>query len=114
MRDPRRPELPLYDYECHSCGHVYELRQSFDAEPLGVCPICEGRTKRRFHAVPIIYKGSGFYTTDYKHTSYSGTSTNGKEEEGAEGAKEKKEAVKPASDHAEDKKEPKKEAVKEA
>ena len=73
--------MPRYDYECLSCGHVFELRQSFDDAPEGTCPHCAGKSRRKFHAVPIIYKGSGFYTTDYKHTGYSPTSKDGKEEE---------------------------------
>ncbi len=63
--------MPLYDYQCDSCGHIFELRQSFSAATEGPCPRCEGNSRRRFHAVPIIYKGSGFYTTDYKKTGYS-------------------------------------------
>ena len=63
--------MPLYDYDCLSCGRIFELRQSFDSAPEGVCPTCQGQGRRKFHAVPIIYKGSGFYTTDYKHTGYS-------------------------------------------
>jgi putative FmdB family regulatory protein len=63
--------VPLYDYQCDSCGHIFELRQSFSAATEGPCPRCEGNSRRRFHAVPIIYKGSGFYTTDYKKTGYS-------------------------------------------
>ena len=87
--------MPLYDYECVSCGHVFELRQSFDADPEWVCPRCAGMSRRKFHAVPIIYKGSGFYTTDYKHTSYSDTSKNEKEEEGS---KEKSKTAKASTD----------------
>ena len=63
--------MPRYDYECSGCGHVFELRQSFESEPYGDCPKCGAASRRKFHAVPIIYKGSGFYTTDYKHTNYS-------------------------------------------
>ena len=69
--DHRRSKVPLYDYLCDSCGHIFELRQSFSAATEGPCPRCQGNSRRRFHAVPIIYKGSGFYTTDYKKTGYS-------------------------------------------
>ena len=105
--------MPLYDYECVSCGNVFELRQSFDAAPEGVCPRCAGISKRKFHAVPIIYKGSGFYTTDYKNTGYSGADKNGSEEESSK--KESKSAK--ASSASSDDKEggaDKKEGVKEA
>ncbi len=73
--------MPRYDYECLSCGNLFELRQSFDSDPEGVCPQCEGKSRRKFHAVPIIYKGSGFYTTDYKHTGFSDASKDEKKEE---------------------------------
>lgn len=71
--------MPLYDYECLGCGHMFELRQGFDADPEGICPRCAGVSRRKFHPVPIIYKGSGFYTTDYKGKSYSPVSTEDKD-----------------------------------
>ena len=67
----RSARVPFYDYNCLSCGHSFELRQSFDSDPQAPCPNCNSKARRKFHAVPIIYKGSGFYTTDYKKTSYS-------------------------------------------
>ena len=76
--------MPLYDYECLNCGHVFELRQSFNADPEGVCPQCAGMSRRKFHAVPIIYKGSGFYTTDYKKTGYSGVPKEDEDKKGTE------------------------------
>lgn len=63
--------MPIYDYECEKCGYRFERRQNFDADPDGTCPRCEGRARRRFHSVAVIYKGSGFYTTDYKRNGYS-------------------------------------------
>ena len=57
--------MPRYDYHCTACGNDFELTQSFSEAGTGVCPVCEGAGQRRFHAVPVIYKGSGFYTTDY-------------------------------------------------
>jgi putative FmdB family regulatory protein len=57
--------LPRYDYQCTSCGYEFELTQSFKDTGSGTCPNCEGMGRRVFHAVPVIYKGSGFYTTDY-------------------------------------------------
>jgi putative FmdB family regulatory protein len=57
--------LPRYDYQCNSCGHEFELTQSFKEAGSGTCPECSGEGRRVYHAVPVIYKGSGFYTTDY-------------------------------------------------
>lgn len=57
--------MPRYDYRCTGCGNEFELRQTFSEAGRGTCPLCSGAGQRVFHAVPIIYKGSGFYTTDY-------------------------------------------------
>ena len=57
--------MPRYDYRCTSCGDEFELIQSFSEAGTGSCPVCSGAGQRVFHAVPVIYKGSGFYTTDY-------------------------------------------------
>ncbi|MBI4199193.1 MAG: hypothetical protein HY535_01795 [Chloroflexi bacterium] len=63
--------MPIYQYQCTSCGHDYEVRQGFTARAQGVCPACGGTSHRRFQSVAVIYKGSGFYTTDYKRTNLS-------------------------------------------
>lgn len=80
--------MPTYDYECDECGYRFQLRQKFDAEPETACSRCGGRARRRFHSVAVIYKGSGFYTTDYKNNSYS--PPGGKEADRAKGESEEK------------------------
>ena len=57
--------MPRYDYRCTSCSHEFELVQSFQEAGSGSCPLCHNTGQRVYHAVPVIYKGSGFYTTDY-------------------------------------------------
>ena len=57
--------MPRYDYRCIQCDNHFELRQSFSEAGRGTCPECSGEGQRVYHAVPVIYKGSGFYTTDY-------------------------------------------------
>ena len=57
--------MPRYDYRCTECGDEFILVQSFSEAGTGACPVCAGPGQRVFHAVPVIYKGSGFYTTDY-------------------------------------------------
>ena len=69
--------MPLYDYQCTACGHSFELRQNFDSDPKAICPDCQGDSRRKFSVVPVIYKGSGFYTTDYKKSSVDATSEDG-------------------------------------
>ena len=63
--------MPIYEYECTSCGHRFEKRQSFHDEPKADCPECETEAKRVFHPAPIIFKGSGFYVTDHRKGSSS-------------------------------------------
>tara|TARA_B100000749_G_C18375973_1_gene443815 strand:+ start:271 stop:603 length:333 start_codon:yes stop_codon:yes gene_type:complete len=97
--------LPLYDYECLSCGHIFELRQSFNDEPTGTCPVCDGDARRKFHAVPVIYKGSGFYTTDYARSSVKANGTSTKSEENEEVKKAPAKAKDPTSSSGTEKKE---------
>ena len=56
--------MPTYQYQCLNCEHRFELMESFSAKPIAVCPICHGVAHRLFSAVPILFKGSGFYITD--------------------------------------------------
>jgi putative FmdB family regulatory protein len=65
--DPSSPEeaaLPTYQYSCTECGHFFEQFQSFSEDSLTVCPECEGRLRKVFNAVGVVFKGSGFYRTD--------------------------------------------------
>ncbi len=67
--------MPTYDYECEKCGHEFEEFQSITAPLLTDCPECNARNKvRRLigTGAGIIFKGSGFYETDYKRKSSSG------------------------------------------
>ena len=56
--------MPIYEYECGHCSYRFEMKQGFDEEPQTMCPQCQGRARRVFHSTPVIFKGSGFYTTD--------------------------------------------------
>lgn len=63
--------MPTYDYRCHKCGHLFELLQSMKDEPIKVCPQCGGEVERLIGAgAGLIFKGSGFYITDYRSESY--------------------------------------------
>ena len=57
--------MPRYDYECDSCHHRFELKQRFDSEPITECPRCCGISHRRFHSVPLVFKGSGWYVNEH-------------------------------------------------
>lgn len=62
--------MPTYAYACADCGHAFDIVQSFADDSLTVCPQCQGRLRKQFNAVGVVFKGSGFYRTD----SRSGTS----------------------------------------
>ena len=59
--------MPTYEYECNTCHRRFDKRQGFNDEPIASCPNCKGLSQRVFHAVPVVFKGSGFYCTDHGH-----------------------------------------------
>ncbi|MCC7398274.1 MAG: zinc ribbon domain-containing protein [Planctomycetes bacterium] len=65
--------MPTYDYACAACGHRFEEFQSMSAEPLVRCPECKKKKLERLigAGAGVIFKGSGFYQTDYRGSSYS-------------------------------------------
>ncbi|UCH09170.1 MAG: zinc ribbon domain-containing protein [Fidelibacterota bacterium] len=76
--------MPTYSYICDACGHQFDRLQSLAEEPIKQCPVCQKRqVRRRIGAgIGLIFKGSGFYLTDYarKHTPDRQTSsTNGQD-----------------------------------
>lgn len=74
--------MPIYGYVCSQCGHELEVLQSMSAEPLRVCPECSGALRKILYPVGVQFKGSGFYSTDYKG---GGASKNGKKGESSQG-----------------------------
>lgn len=85
--------MPTYEYICESCEHEFEQFQSITAEPIKSCPECRKRTVRRKigTGAGILFKGGGFYETDYRSKSYT------------EAAKKDAEASKPSGDTKTDK-----------
>ena len=64
--------MPTYEYECQKCDHRFELLQSIKDKPKKVCPKCRGRVRRLIGSgTGLIFKGSGFYATDYRKPGYS-------------------------------------------
>jgi len=85
--------MPVYAYECSSCGVYFERRQGFDDKPIKVCPECEGSVRRLIQLSGVIFKGSGFYSTDHKSSSHARSSdTPQTEKANGEGAAAKTES----------------------
>ncbi len=72
--------MPLYAYECKECGVNFERRQGFDEDPIKICPECNGEVHRLIQPAGIVFKGSGFYSTDNKSSRSSASSTGKKSE----------------------------------
>jgi putative FmdB family regulatory protein len=66
--------VPTYQYQCTACGEGLEAVQKFTDEALTECPNCDGRLKKVFSAVGIVFKGSGFYRNDSRGSSSSSSS----------------------------------------
>ena len=63
--------MPTYEYVCEACSHRFEQFQSMTAEPIKTCPVCKGRVRRLIGAgAGFLFKGSGFYQTDYRSPAY--------------------------------------------
>jgi putative FmdB family regulatory protein len=104
--------MPTYDYECGACGHTFEKFQSITARPIRTCPRCGQRKVRRLlgAGAGVIFRGSGFYQTDYRSESYKKAAKDDKPSAGgkkdtdgkaADGAKSGKSAGKtPKTDNA--------------
>jgi putative FmdB family regulatory protein len=91
--------VPTYAYACTACDHRFEIFQSFSDDSLTQCPECEGRLRKLFNAVGVVFKGNGFYRTDSRKGSSSvpaSTSSGSSAPAGDSGAS-KPAASKPAS-----------------
>ena len=66
--------MPIYEYKCDECANRFELRRSFNDDDGPSCPKCKGKARRVFCAVPVIFKGSGFYVTDSRGKDAESTS----------------------------------------
>lgn len=93
--------MPTYDYVCEACGHAFEQFQSISEAELEKCPACKKKKLRRLMGTgaALMFKGSGFYTTDYRSDSYKKSASADKSSSGESGKTEsssKKSESKPA------------------
>ncbi|MGD0552044.1 MAG: zinc ribbon domain-containing protein [Sedimentisphaerales bacterium] len=98
--------MPTYEYKCDKCGHQFEQMQSITSKSLRKCPKCGKSALRRLigTGAGLIFKGSGFYATDYRSENYKESAKKEKPEKPSE----KKESAAPAAKDSETKSKPKK------
>lgn len=95
--------MPTYDYECDACSHTFELFQTITESHKKKCPACGKLKLRRLigSGAAVVFKGSGFYQTDYRSESYKKGAEKAKQAEDAKSEKKKSAAKKSASGSAE-------------
>ncbi len=71
--------MPTYQYACTDCSHRFEQVQSFSDDALTECPQCQGRLRKLFNAVGVVFKGSGFYRNDSREPATAGAGKDGKD-----------------------------------
>lgn len=89
--------MPVYEYACTVCGERTEAKQSFDDPPLLECPHCGGRLRKLYSPVGIVFKGSGFYSTDKKKAPVLDSKKPARKEDKTEKAATSSSDSKPAS-----------------
>ncbi len=98
--------MPTYGYRCSKCGHELEILQKITDPPLKSCPECGGELTKKVYAAGVIFKGSGYYTTDYKAnknsessaSNGSGTASEKTSDKASEKTPEKSGESKPAAE----------------
>ena len=97
--------MPTYDYQCDACGHQFEEFQSITANPLKKCPKCgKLKLKRLFGTgAGLIFKGSGFYQTDYRSETYKKAASSDKSASASTESKTESKDSKPAATKSESK-----------
>jgi putative FmdB family regulatory protein len=79
--------MPVYVYKCDTCGLAFERKQSVTEGPLTDCPECEGRVRRVYQPVGVVFKGSGFYVTDNRSRSATSAPPSSSSSSSSESAK---------------------------
>jgi putative FmdB family regulatory protein len=108
--------MPTYDYECDACGHKAEVFQAMSADPIKKCPECKKPKYRRLFGAgaALVFKGSGFYSTDYRSEGYKKAAAADKPAESSsssgETKSETKSEAKPAKSEAKTESKPKKDS----
>ncbi|GAA2440906.1 FmdB family zinc ribbon protein [Agromyces soli] len=75
--------MPTYSYRCTECGNAFDIHQAFSDDALTVCEVCGGKLRKLFNTIGVTFNGSGFYRTDSRSGSGSGSSDGGSSKSGA-------------------------------
>ena len=89
--------MPTYGYRCSNCGHQFEIVQRMTDAPLTSCPKCQGKLSKMLYPVGISFKGSGFYSTDYKGAGKDSAASSNGSSSSSEGSGDSKPDAKPES-----------------
>ncbi len=90
--------MPIYEYACTACGERTEAKQTFDDPPLEECPLCGGKLRKLYSPVGIVFKGSGFYSTDAKKGSSKASTSKTAETKSSDSSKSGSESSSSKSD----------------
>ena len=96
--------MPTYQYQCTACGEGLEAVQKFTDDALTECPNCQGRLKKVFSAVGIVFKGSGFYRNDSRGSSSSSSPASSKSSSSASSSSSDSSSAASSSSSSSDKK----------
>lgn len=96
--------MPTYEYACNSCGHRFDVRQSFSEAPVSECPKCGADVRRVLYPAGVIFKGSGWYATDSRKGSASHSSGTSAETDSSTGSGSEATATATKSEEASEKK----------
>jgi putative FmdB family regulatory protein len=92
--------VPTYSYACTECDNKFDVVQAFSDDALTQCPQCEGRLRKLFGKVGVVFKGSGFYRTDSRETAKASSNGSSKSAESTGSSSEKSEKSEKKSDSA--------------
>jgi putative FmdB family regulatory protein len=83
--------VPIYEYKCNKCGHRFDIMQKVNDPPITTCPKCSGLTSKVISPSGLMFKGSGWYVTDYSSKGKNSVEAKPEKDQGTEKKEDKKE-----------------------
>ncbi len=84
--------MPIYEYQCEACNHKFEVIQKVSDKPIKKCVLCQGKVQKILSAPGLLFKGSGWYVTDYAGKGAASEGSSSESAGGEKAGKESKEA----------------------